>query len=377
MRVFFFTKYDQTGASSRYRTYQYLDYYKKANIDCIVYPLLKKPYLKNIYKEKPSLAFNIIYTLKAYVLRLLQLVRISRKDIVFIEYELFPYFPATFERWLKFRGIKYIVDYDDAIFHNYDQHKNKLINGLLKNKIPRVIKNAEQVITGSPYLTSFAKRLSKKVTEIPTSINLERYQIDTNAKDQKGTDKFIVGWIGSKSTSRHFITIVPALKKFAETHDYELRLIGFDIGLEKELKGLPYKIIQWKKETEVPNIASFHVGIMPLGKSLFDKGKCGFKLIQYMACGVMTISTPVEANKKIDRLGCNFFADSQKEWEECLEEAYEGNADNNELSEKNKSVVEDYYSIQANHLNYLEIFKEISQNDSSVKTISENNNLGY
>ena len=84
--------------------------------------------------------------------------------------------------------------------------------------------------------------------------------------------------------------------------------------MEQDLTGLHYTIYDWEEETEVRYLKTCDVGIMPLSDEPFNRGKCGFKLIQYMACGLPTISTPMEANVKINRDGNNLFATTPEEW---------------------------------------------------------------
>jgi len=131
------------------------------------------------------------------------------------------------------------------------------------------MKLASVVIGGSEYIIEYAKNAgSKKIEKIPTVIDLRKY----NCVD-------VIGWIGSPSTSRYVLSINEALAKFTEKYNAIVHLIGFDKKLEDKLL-FNGKIIEWSEQTEVDEICKFDVGIMPLEDGPFERGKCGFKLIQ-------------------------------------------------------------------------------------------------
>lgn len=351
MSIIFMPKYTEKAASSRYRTYQYLKYFDQKEFK--VCPLFDDSYVpaKHIYgKQSKS------YIIKRYLLRMGVLLKISN-SVIFLEKEFFPYLP--FMRLIfKLMKVKYIVDYDDAIFHRYDQNKNIFIKAFFKNKIANVIKNAKGVITGSPYLTEYALKFNKNVFEIPTSIDFSRYE--NAAKSSNVANKFIIGWIGSKTTSINLIPLIPVFKELSlKSIHYELRFIGFDTELENKFKGLPIRFIKWSKSIEIKEIANFSLGIMPLDDNDFNRGKCAFKLIQYMASGVPTISTPFESNKKVDRGNGNLFASTNDEWLNCFERAYRNPEAFKSVGFKNRLTVKEFYSIQSNSKHLLEYIQKM------------------
>ncbi len=353
-KIIFFTKYSHKGPSSRYRIFQYLPFYKKEGFNIEISSLLDDDYIDNLYGGKRYSRFEI---LKCYFKRILNVLSLSRDSLIYIQYELLPYFPPVLEWYLsKIKRVKYIVDYDDAMFHNYDMSANWLVKMLFSRNIPRVIKHSSMVITGSPYLTRFALNYNKNVVEIPTSIDLERYILD-NKIIKRNT--FVIGWIGSKTTSKNILEILPALIRLSKTVNFELRLIGFDKSLLPKIVGINYKYIPWNSENEVTEIREFDVGIMPLTDNPFNRGKCGFKLIQYMACGLPTISTPLEANIKINRNNKNLHTSTEQEWYQAFIDIYNNIAIYQKQGKENRLIVEKYYSIQSNGISYLNIFKTL------------------
>jgi hypothetical protein len=175
MKILYFTKYTRKGASSRLRSYQYFPYLEARGFKITVSPFFDDQYLENLYAHQST----IKQIIKAYIRRFLALRKVFKYDWIFIEKELFPYFPAWFETLFSLLKIKYIVDYDDAIFHNYDLNPNPIIRFLLKRKIDKVMKYSNMVIVGNEYLANKAREAkASKIQIIPTVIDLTRYHVN-------------------------------------------------------------------------------------------------------------------------------------------------------------------------------------------------------
>jgi glycosyltransferase involved in cell wall biosynthesis len=313
LNILFLTKYSRTGPSSRYRSFQYLPFLGQAGMKYDVSPLFDDEYLSNLYKYGNGSKVDIII---AFLRRIWSLFKIHKYDLLVIEYEILPYFPALFERLLCLLGVRYIVDYDDALFHQYDKHHNPLIRKLLGKKIAVVMRHAELVIVGNAYLESYAVKAGAKQVEIlPTVIDLDRYPspCTTTNKD----DMFVIGWIGSPTSAWNLQHITPALAEVCRDGKAKLRLIGSG---PVDLPGVDYEMLDWCEDYEVGQTHSFDVGIMPLADEPWTRGKCGFKLIQYMACGLPVIASPVGVNAEIvDEHVNGFLASTQDEWKQAFE----------------------------------------------------------
>jgi glycosyltransferase involved in cell wall biosynthesis len=98
---------------------------------------------------------------------------------------------------------------------------------------------------------------------------------------------------------------------------------------------------------------------MPLDATPFNRGKCGFKLIQYMAMGKPTLSSPLDANVKINRDNNNLFATNKKEWLDCINEFSSNLTFYKEVGLKNQEIAEKYYSVEGNSINYINIFNKL------------------
>lgn len=341
MKVLLLSKYPRMGASSRLRSLQYLPALADKGIEVTVSSLFDDEYLKELYRwGRRSKMRSLILYLK----RFLALVSVFWHDVVWIEKEIFPYFPAFFERLLAFLGVRYVVDYDDAIFHNYDLSGSGLTRKLLGRKIDTVMARANCVIAGNQYLAERAwKAGARRVEIIPTVVDHARYfQAERN-----GDEQLVIGWIGSPSTQRYVIDIQHALRTVCGKTSARLMLVGATEGVIGDLEGIPVEVVPWSEESEAESIAAMDVGIMPLVDGPWEKGKCGYKLIQYMASGVPVVASPVGVNVEIvDGYGCGRLAESEHEWAESLLELLFDDEKRNSLGRAGRVAVEKRYSLQ-------------------------------
>lgn len=351
-KLYIFTKYSPKGPSSRYRTFQYIPYWTN-HYEIKVHQLLGDWY----FDKGVSFIQKINFLLTSVKERLNILNKIVPGDLVFIEYELFPYLNGFAEKKLHSRGISFILDYDDAIFHHYGHHKFFLIRLLLGKKIQSIIKYAAHVVTGSPYLTSFSQTYNTNTIEIPTSVDCNDYNQLIDGFDRGDNNIFVIGWLGSFATSNNLVIIRDAFAEFSRHHSVELWLMGFDESKKEIWNNLPVRYFKWSTMDEKKFLKSIDAGIMPLIENPYNHGKCGFKLIQYMAMGKATISTPMEANLKIDRNKSNFFAREKHEWLDAFRLVQEKLPYDSLI--QNRSVVENYYNTPVNAAHYITLFNQL------------------
>lgn len=306
MKVLLLSQYSRRGASSRIRFYQYIDHLKREGIDVTVAPLLDERYIAARPGRRWPLAPYISWR---YVQRLWWLLRSRRFDLLWIEAELFPGLPAWFETALSRFGVPYVVDYDDAVFHRYDQSRTPAVRRMLGTKVDRVMREAALVVAGNEYLAARAREAGARVvTHLPSVVDLERYPISPPAR----TETVTIGWIGSWSTAKYLLAVTPALREIARNPRIRLVVVGAD---PVRLEGLPAEARPWSEATEVSEIQAFDIGIMPLDDGPWERGKCGYKLIQYMACSKPAVASPVGANADIIRHGINgLHATTSAEW---------------------------------------------------------------
>ena len=351
-RIIFFTKYTKKGASSRLRSYQFKNFLNSADFDCKYYPLFSDKYLSLLYGRNSKI-LKLFEAFFCYSCRLIDLFKIKRNDTIFIEKELFPYLPSFFEFFLSHLGFNFIVDFDDAIHHNYDKN-NSLVKFFLYKKIPRVMSYATHVIVGNNYLFEYAKKNQiLNVTKIPTVIDEKKYykNIITNKN-------ITIGWIGTPATSFFLNDLLPVFNSLHASYDIKINLVGArKVDFDYEF----IDCIDWNESTEVKAIQNFDIGVMPLSDyNSFEKGKCGYKLIQYMACGLPVVASPVGENNYIVENGVNgFLANTNKEWEVCLEKLISDNSLRENFGNQGFKKVQDIYTINKQCPQIIKVVNEI------------------
>ena len=339
MKVLLLSRYGPLGASSRVRFLQYLPYFRSQGVEVTVKPLLSDAYLQALY----SGGSRWREVVRGYAGRILALLGARRFDVVIIEKELFPFMPAIAERFLRLIGVPYVVDYDDALFHRYDCHSSVWVRRLLGKKIDSVMRHATTVIVGNNYLAEHAHRAgSNRVEIIPTVVDAERYQ----PKQKTDAEVPIVGWIGTPNTSRYLTPLLPVFEALQKEMSVRFVAVG---ARSEDFAGTPVETCPWSEETEVDSIQQFDIGIMPLEDSPWERGKCGYKLIQYMACGVPVIASPVGVNCEIvipDENG--LLADTPDEWKQALLRLLQTDTSTRHaMGRVGRKCVVDWYSLQA------------------------------
>lgn len=311
-RVLVLPKYARKGASSRLRTFQYLPFLEDKGWEFTVKPLFDAAYLDSLYSGQGRSRAGLVL---AYLRRFFALLGFWRYRLIWVEKELFPYMPAWVEVVLAKLGVRYVVDYDDAIFHNYDLARNKWIRRLLGRKIDSVMRHSACVIAGNEYLADRARNSgAKKVVVIPTVVDHHRYPAR-----QDTSQPLTVGWIGSPTTQKYVEHLLPALQVLAQQQAFRLLLVGATADIAGRLPGINVDVQPWSEDTEAALIREMDIGIMPLEDGPWEKGKCGYKLIQYMASGVPVVASPVGVNPSIvDGAGCGFLATEIDEWNEAF-----------------------------------------------------------
>ena len=339
MKVLMLSRYGRLGASSRMRFYQYLPWLESAGISITAAPLFSDGYVQGLQQNTKSL----FEAAQAYVGRVQALLRSRRFDLLWIEKEALPWLPAWLEKVLLSGAVPYVLDYDDAVFHYYDQHRNPVVRALLVGKHPSLIQSAALVVAGNAYLAEFARAAGAKQVElVPTVINLERYPLATiDLAKMDGPP--CIGWIGQRATAACLIPYAPLFKGLAADG-----LVRFSaVGIDAPSLGLPMDAVPWTEQTEVVSISGFDIGIMPLMDGPIERGKCGYKLIQYMACGLPVVASPVGVNRQIVQHGVNgFLAETLAQWEDALRTLASDASSRQRMGQAGRRKVEQQYCLQ-------------------------------
>lgn len=361
MKVLFITPYPYNSApSQRFRFEQYFRFFKEQNIQYNQEPFLDEKTWTVFYK-KGNLHKKIWGILKGIIRRHAIIFKFNRYDFLFIHREACFIGPAYFE-WLysKIFRKKIIFDFDDAIWLRDVSEANNSLAWLKRSKkTNNIIGYASMVIGGNHYLVEFAKTHNQNCYVIPTTIDLAYHQINSLSNRIETNEKIVIGWTGSVTTNRHFEMLLPVLKKIVVKYPdkIEFRTIS---NKETEHSGLPVRFKKWEKETEIQDLASFDIGIMPLPDDEWAKGKCGLKGLQYMALEIPTIMSPVGVNTEIIKDGMNgFLASTEDEWIDMLSKLIESRELREKIGKEGRRTVVEKYSVEANKQMYLDLFNQM------------------
>lgn len=327
-------------------------------------PLFDKKYFKSKSKWQKIIIVFLVYVKRIF--SILEILLFPKKyDLVLLEYEFLPYFPAWFEYILTKRGVKYMVDYDDAIFHKYDKHQYNIVRRLLGNKIAKVMEYAHTVIVCNPYLEAYASKYNDSIVTIPTVVDLEKYSDKMNNTQLKDENIFVIGWIGSWTTGVYVLDILPQMKTFVKKYEnVRFHLVGFDENLltEQEKEEVHIKVITWSEESEIEEILHFDIGIMPLPDDAWTRGKCGFKLVQYMSCKKPVIASAVGVNRTFVEEGVNgLLIENTDEWLDAFEKLYLDYQLREKMAQNNFKKIETKYYHQTHAQRYINCVKKAAQ----------------
>lgn len=353
-KVFILAPYPKGEApSQRFRFEQYFDELSTQNLSIEIHPFLNDKTWKKLYKQRSFFgkAFGII---GSFWRRFLLLFHLAKADYIFIHREAAMIGPPIFEWFIaKVLRKKYIFDFDDAIWlPNYSESNAKFHRLKAYWKTKWIIKWAHTITAGNEYLKNYAVQFNKNVHIIPTTIDLVKVH---NQRTSYESTKINIGWTGTHTTMHYLNELVPVLSDLEKEYQFTFTVIS-NQPPDFELKSLHF--IKWKKETEIDDLATFTIGVMPLKDNQWAEGKCGFKGLQYMALGIPAILSPVGVNNAIIENGINgFLCSNEEEWKSQLIALFESSELRKKIGQEGHKTVHDIYSVEANLPSYKKLFQ--------------------
>lgn len=337
MKVLFLPVDDETRASSRTRVYQFLPYLKKYGIEYDVVAWNGKTFRP----RNPLLKFLLGELLNYFVMtaRIIRaLITIKAYDVVFVQ-------KITLMRllyWLRLLRVKYVYDIDDAIYTMHSAELARVKQSIRVSAAIEYMKTARHMIVELPSTEAVAKENCKHVTTILGPIDTNRYR-PSSKKDRKAVT---VGWIGSLSNTYYLFEIKEALENICRKYkNAEVKLIGTRGFASSEPK---IKLVEWSLETELDELATFDIGIMPLTDDEWSRGKGSYKLLQYMALGIPSVASPVGINTTLLKdEAAGFLAKTNRDWEDKLSMLIENKKLRDEMGRKARDMAVKYYSLDA------------------------------
>jgi glycosyltransferase involved in cell wall biosynthesis len=327
--------YGPLAASTRYRLQQYVPGLASQGIDLQIFHLLGDDYLR---KRFSGSALPLSTMLNAGLARLADLWHKEEYDAAMLHCELFPLMPGWMERALIRKP--YIYDFDDAFYLKYRIGRLGMARPLLGRKFDKVIAGAAAVTAGNQVLAQYAHQYNSNTHFLPTVVDTTRY---LPRPVNRSGEVFTVGWIGSPSTTPYLSELVAPLSAIGQEGAVRLIVIG---GKAPKVPNVTVVEIDWDEHSEVDLINSFDVGVMPLPNDDWARGKCAFKLIQYMACGVPVIASPVGANVEVVTAKCGLLATTPQQWTDALRLMRDQPTKRAEIGMAGRQRVENDYCLQ-------------------------------
>lgn len=198
-----------------------------------------------------------------------------------------------------------VFDVDDAIWTDSDRSYRSA---------RKIASNAKAIIAGNQTIARWFSQWNSNVFMIPTAVDTVRFRPPESTK----TGAFRIGWIGTSSNLRFLEAIGTPLRRFLTENPTSQLVVVCDQRPNFDL-GPQLVFVPWSEKSEVDLVQSFSVGLMPLEDSSWAQGKCAFKMLQYMACGVSVVASPVGVNAEIlrkDKPGLS--ASTDEEWYRAL-----------------------------------------------------------
>lgn len=309
MRVLFLTLYPDTMASPRYRVHQFLPYLRDHGVDCTVQSPFSSAEFDRL-RAAAGVRRAAGYHLHEFRRRLGQVWAARDHDVVVVQKAVMSAYVRLMGRYVRRCARRVVYDIDDAVHlappHPLPRRWRPIEE---RGQIRALFAQADRVLAGNRWLAETAEAEGGRATLFPTVVDTDRF-----VPSSAGEERYVVGWMGSPSTTENLHV---AADVFQDLSGGEVALVGADPA---QIAISNATVRPWSIETEVAEIQRFSVGLMPLKKSEWSRGKCALKALQYMACGIPCVATPFGAILDIIDDGVNgLFADTADEWASAVE----------------------------------------------------------
>ena len=253
-----------------------------------------------------------------------------RYDVTLLQREML----STFVTLEPFTKRPRVLDVDDAIW----VHRG---GGFAR----RLARSCDHVICGNRFLAEGFSRWNPSVSVLPTAVDTRRF-IPANGSHRAGRP--VIGWLGLSSGFCYLYEIEAALRDVMRNHpESVLRIISDKAPQFRVLPASQVEYVPYSREREVTDIQEMTVGIMPLDNSDGSRGKCSFKMIQYMSCGIPVVVSRLGMNAEVLQKGeIGFGAANRQDWVDALEALLASPELCARMGRAGRAVAELHYSIE-------------------------------
>lgn len=358
-RILLLTPYPFGQApSQRFRFEQYLDVLRQEGFDVQFHSFLSDEGWEVLYK-RGHFAQKSVAILRGFLQRLgLFFGPVFRADIVFIHREAAPIGPPFIE-FIIARLIRkpVVYDFDDAIWLPNTSEENRFV-GWFKwhSKVSSICRWSHRVSAGNDYLAEFARQYNSNVVVNPTTIDCTRIHVPALVKTEE-KPYITLGWTGTHSTLKYLDAFEPVWANLVSRFGTGIKLLII-ADRQPNYAWPQWEFIRWSRETEVQDLRRIDIGLMPLTIDRWTEGKCGLKVLQYMALSIPAVASPAGVNTKIIRHAeTGLLCDSPDQWEESIAQLIRDPVWRKALSEAGRQHVVNFYSVDSNRSNFISLFR--------------------
>ncbi len=331
MRARVFLLDGATNASSAQRVLQYLPFLRAAGIEPIVSGPVPEPLYQRLVEHgrgrgSDKAAFYALFL----ATRVRDVLAARHADVAVIQRDLFPFGPPLLERLLRRVQPRLVYDTDDATYLRPPFTPNSVFQRLRRfDKVADVVARARWVSVATEPIAAWARRFNANVSVVPMAVDLAAYDRASTRVRMTGRVSsvpvsaagvpIVVGWAGTAGGLRYLEGLAPVLRAVANRHHVRIRVISGG-HTDVRLPGVPVDARPWCAASVLEDLAAFDIGLVPLDDTGFEQAKFPFKLLQYLALGVPSVSARVGLARSIVREGENgLLAGSPLEWQTALE----------------------------------------------------------
>jgi glycosyltransferase involved in cell wall biosynthesis len=275
-------------------------------------------------------------------------------DAVLVQRRLLP----AWQLFLLRRAVPLLLfDLDDAVFLRDSYSVKGLHHAGRRRRFAALCRAADAVIAGNDFLACEAACWAppERLHVIPTCVDPGRYPVAEHSRAGAGVR---LVWVGSSSTLQGVERARPLLEGLGKAvPGLRLKLVC-DRFLS--LDHLPVLPCPWSEEAEAAAIAAADVGVSWVPDDLWSRGKCGLKVLQYMAAGLPVVANPVGVHTEMVRPGVTgFLAETRREWQEAVRRLAGDPALRRRLGQAGRRLVEQEYSVAAGARHWLRLLDRL------------------
>lgn len=252
-----------------------------------------------------------------------------------------------------------IFDFDDAVLLRDSYARKGLHSPRRLLNFAATVEAADRVVAGNAFLRDEAAQWTdaRRVHVIPTCIDTARYPSAEHPRAGAGVQ---LVWVGSSSTLRGLEAVQPLLEEVGR----RCRGLSLKLVCDRFLRLQHLAVIDcpWSEAEEAADIAAADIGISWVPDDLWSRGKCGLKVLQYMAAGLPVVANPVGVQAEMVRHGeTGFLAETPEQWAEAVGRLAANPALRRQMGQAGRQRVETSFSVAAGAARWLEVLRRLEQ----------------